>query len=176
MRWRRGRARWRAPGPRRCGASRPPRPGCCGSSSQLLQLALGAAARGGQLALEAVELLAAVGDQLELTVEVAKGGLEYPALGRGPLRALELLAQGGAGVLGGQELAQLVERDPEQVAQAQDLAHAFDVRFRVDPELPGLAVAGPGEEPDLLVVAQRAGRGAGQLGDVADAQRRRLRD
>ena len=52
--------------------------------------------------------------------------------------------------------------------------HAFDVRLRVDAVSPGLAVPGSREEPDLLVVAERAGRGAGELGDVADAQRRRL--
>ena len=87
---------------------------------------------------------------------------------------MKLLAQGGPCVFGGQQLAQLVERDTEQIAQPQDLSHPVHVGLCVGAMATGLAVLGPGQQPDLLVVAQGARGGARQLGDIADAQRHGL--
>jgi len=67
-------------------------------------------------------LLAPVLHQLELAVDVAESAaFRIRRRAAGVSVRWKLLPQGGAGVLGGEQLAQLVEGDAEQVAQAQDL-------------------------------------------------------
>ena len=81
-----------------------------------------------------------------------------------------LAAQGGAGVLGLDQLLQLLQRDAEQVLQPQQLGEALDVGLGVGAVGAGLAAAGGREEADLLVVADRPRRRPGQLRDLADPQ------
>ena len=84
--------------------------------------------------------------------------------------AVPLAAQRGAGALGLDQLLQLLQRDAEQVLQAQQLGQALDVGLGVGAVGAGLAAAGDRQQADLLVVADRPRRRAGQLGDVADPQ------
>ena len=88
------------------------------------------------------------------------------------LRGLPARAQALAGLLGLGELDQLLEREPEQVAQAHDLAQASDVGLGVEPVAALGPVRAPAEQTELLVVADRAGGGADQARDLADAVRR----
>ena len=81
---------------------------------------------------------------------------------------LPLAPQRGAGALGGDQLAELLERDAEQLAQPEQLAEPLDVLLAVGAVGAGLALLLGGEQPDLLVVADRPRRGPGELGDVAD--------
>ena len=70
----------------------------------------------GKLALEAVDLVAAAADQRELAIEVAQRLLEDLAPANRVLHAVVPLARSAArALLGGGELAQLVERDAEQL-------------------------------------------------------------
>src|SRR6202040_3393184 len=52
------------------------------------------------------------------------------------------------------------------------VAQALDVPLAVDAVAAGLALDAGREQPDLLVVADRARRGAHHLGDLADPQAR----
>ena len=69
--------------------------------------------------------------------------------------ALPLAAQRGAGALGLDQLLQLLQRDPEQVLQPQQLGEPLDVGLGVGAVGAGLAAAGRRQQPDLLVVADR---------------------
>ena len=77
----------------------------------------------------------------------------------------------GARGLGVEQHRELVEREAEQVAEPDDLAHALDVGLAVGAVLALGAVVGAGEQADLLVVADRPRRRAGELGDLSDPER-----
>src|SRR5439155_12744506 len=107
-------------------------------------------------------------DQLELTPDQGQGLLEDLAAAHGILDAtVPLAAKRGAGVLGLDQLAKLLERQAEQLLEPQQLLEPLDVGFRVEAVRTRLA-AGGGEQADLLVVADRPGCSAGAPGDPAD--------
>ena len=60
---------------------------------------------------------------------------------------MPLGAQRGARLLGLEQLLELVERDAEQLLQAQRVAQALDVALAVDAVAAGLAVALAGSSP-----------------------------
>ena len=99
--------------------------------------------------------------------------LQDAACARRAPRSGGLAAELGAGALGLEQLRQLLERQAEQIAQADDLPDPLDVGLGVERGACPRARSAPrAEQPDLLVVADRPRRGAGQLGDLADPQRR----
>src|SRR5919197_1702574 len=123
-----------------------------------------------ELALEPLELSLAPAHQLQLGPDVRERlGQKPPALGQ-VLRRPELPPELRAGRLGRHQLAELVEAEIEQVPQPPDLAQPLDVRVRVAPALALLAILRGGEQSDLLVVANRARRGPGQLRQLAYAE------
>src|SRR5204863_1489854 len=122
-----------------------------------------------QVFLQSRQLLLPAMDQLQLAIEVPHRGLQQLLAPLRVLRALELFADGRPRLLGGDQLAQLVERHPEQLLEPQDLAQPLDVGLRVLAMRARRPPAGRLEQPDLLVVADRPRRGAHELGDVADA-------
>src|SRR5581483_2206456 len=73
--------------------------------------------------------------------------------------------------LGLEQLRELLEREPEQVAQTNDLPDPIDVGLRVVAVLALRALGPLAEQPDLLVVADRPRSHACELGDLADADR-----
>src|SRR3954452_437946 len=107
---------------------------------------------GEQLLLEALELAAAIADERELALDHGVGLEQDLAAALAVVGAVELGAQLGAHVLGLDELAQLLKRRPQQVAQAQQLLEALDVGLLVDAMAPGLPVPAAGQQADLLVV------------------------
>src|SRR4051794_10684854 len=142
---------------------------------RLVELALARAhpaAACDQLGLEPGDLVAAVADELELPVQVAQRLGEDLAAARRVVDSAELAPQRRAGLLRLDQLLELLERDAEQLAQAQQLAQALHVLVAVGAVPAALAPLRVGQEPDLLVVADRARRGAGQLRELADAQPR----
>src|ERR1700739_2424938 len=84
--------------------------------------------------------------------------------------ARALLAQVSRGALRLQQLGELLQGEAEQVAQADDLPHPLDVGLGVAAMFALGSLRRGIEQADLLPVADRAGRGARQLGDLADAQ------
>src|SRR3954454_18911702 len=113
-----------------------------------------------QLGLEPLELCLARAHELELVGDVLERLLQdLPLLG-GVVGVLPALAQSGARGLGLDEPLQVVEREPEQVAQADQLPEPLDVLARVQPPLARDAVRDLGKQADLLVVADRARRRA----------------
>src|SRR3954467_13456588 len=92
---------------------------------------------------------------------------ELLLLGR-VVRRLEALANDGPRLLGLDEALQLLERDPEQVAQPDQLLQARHLGLA---ERAVTALLEPGrrrQQADLLVVADRPRRRADELGDLAD--------
>ncbi len=87
------------------------------------------------------------------------------------LGLLILAAQIGARALGLEQLRELLERQPEQITEAKDLPDAVDVGLRVAAVLALRARVPAAEQADLLVVADRPRRRAGELGELADPQR-----
>ena len=73
--------------------------------------------------------------------------LEDPLLGGRILGLLELAAQLGARGLGLEQPRQLLERQAQQVAKADDLADALDVGLGVEAMLPWARSAAPGSNP-----------------------------
>src|SRR5947208_1745554 len=120
-----------------------------------------------ELALEPLEFLLAAAHELQLARDVLERLVEQPPPGVRILGLGELAADLGARGLGGHELTQLVETQVEQVAQPDQLLQPLDVRLRVQPPLALLALLGCGQEPDLLVVANRARRRARELRQLA---------
>ena len=105
-------------------------------------------AAGQQLLLELLDLLPPPPHQLELVADVAEALLEdLPPPHRVLDAAMPLAAQGGAGVLGLDQLLQLLERDAEQVAQPQQLVEPLDVALVVCPMGAGLASPARGSRP-----------------------------
>src|ERR1700689_730497 len=84
--------------------------------------------------------------------------------------AAQLRAPLRAGLLGGEQRLELVERDAEQVLEAHDLRDALHLLVRVQAMLARMARGLGGQQADLLVVADRPGRGTEQARYVADAQ------
>src|SRR3954452_4305579 len=125
-----------------------------------------------ELGLEPGDLVAAVADELELAVEVAQRLGEDLAAARGIVDGAELAPQRRPRLLGLDQLLELLERDAEKLAQAQQLAQALDVLVAVGAVPAALARLRGRQEPDLLVVADRAWRGARQLCELADAEGR----
>src|ERR1700691_3630027 len=138
---------------------------------ELAQLAAHALAGLAELALELGEFAGAVLDELELAVDVAEGLLEQRAAALGvDVVAAQLGAHRGAGLLGGEQRLELLERDAEQALEAHHLAQALDLGLGVGAVLPGWPRGDLGQQADLLVVADRARCGADEPRDVADAQ------
>src|SRR5438034_1040678 len=81
-----------------------------------------------------------------------------------------LLAQRGARLLRGEQLLELVEADAEQLLEAKRVAQALDVLLAVHAMATGRPLGAAGQQPDLLVVPDRARRGAGAPRDLADPQ------
>ena len=79
------------------------------------------------------------------------------------------LAQDGAGGLGIHPVAQLGERQAEQVAHADQIRQTGLVLLVVEP-VSALGAAAVGQEAELLVVAHGARRGADTAGKLADAE------
>jgi hypothetical protein len=90
-----------------------------------------------QITFERIDVRAPRADERQLALEVPERLAQQALAVARILGPAELLAQGRARVLGGHELAQLVERDPENVLEAQDLAQALDVGLVVGPVAPG---------------------------------------
>ena len=112
------------------------------------------------------------GEQVELALDVAERLVEdlAAAVAVG-VAVVPLLAQHAACLLDLEQLLQLVEADAEERLEPQRLAQALDVGVGVEAMAPGLALlAAAGQQPDLLVVADRARGRADELGDLADAQ------
>src|SRR5689334_12601929 len=129
-----------------------------------------ALAAGLQLGLELLDLGAATGDELELTIEVPRGLLEDRGAPAGAgMPVVPLVAQRRARVLRLDDLAQLLERQAEQLLEPQRVAQPLHVLLGVGAVLAGLALARRAEEADLLVVADRARCRADRPGDLADA-------
>src|SRR5438105_5144638 len=83
------------------------------------------------------------------------------------LRCLKALAQRRTRLFGFEKLLELVEGEVEQVAQPLELADALDVGVGVE-TVRALAPFAALEQADLLVVADRARRDAGELRELAD--------
>src|SRR5581483_10950032 len=81
-------------------------------------------------------------------------------------------AQRGAGLLGLGELDELLERQPEQVAQPDQLLQPADIRLGIGPVRPLLTLRSRPEQPELFVVADRPRRDADALRHLADAEGR----
>ncbi len=79
-----------------------------------------------------------------------------------------LIAQGGARLYGFGELDELVECQPQQVAEANELLQTGDVGIGVEPVCALRALPGLVEQPELFVVADRARGDTGSLGYFAD--------
>src|SRR5205807_802251 len=123
-----------------------------------------------ELGLELLELAVPRANQIELSRDVTKRFLEDPPARILVFGEVVLAAELGASGLGIEQLRQLLQREAQQVAQADDLADAVHVSGRVPTVLALDAVNRAREHPDLLVVADGPRRRAGQLGDLADAQ------
>ncbi len=85
--------------------------------------------------------------------------------------ARPLIAQSSAGLFGLGELDEFLEREAEQVAQSDQALQANDVRLAVEAMR---ALAPPGsrtQQPELLVVADRARRHADLFGHLTDPER-----
>ncbi len=107
---------------------------CAGawSSVQLAQLAAYTLVRLRQLRFQARQLRGAAADELELTVEMAEGLAQELTAALGvDIVSPQLGADRGAGVLGGEQRLELLERYPEQLFQAQHLAQALDLGLGV---------------------------------------------
>ncbi len=133
-------------------------PAAAGRSSvgQLGQAAEGEIAAVEQLTLELLELAPAVLNEIELGADVAERLVEDPPADGGILGRLPLAAQPGAGSLGLEQLRELLEREPEQVLEPDDLLDPIDFAGGVAAVLSLLALGRAGQQPDLLVVADRA--------------------
>ena len=109
--------------------------------------------------------------ELELAVDVAERLAEQLAPPAGiDVVAAQLRAHLRARLLGGEQRLQLLQRDAEQVLQAHHLAQPLDLGVRVEAVRARWALGRLGQQADLLVVADRARRGAHRACDVADAQ------
>src|SRR6185437_13710231 len=110
-------------------------------------------------------------DERKLALDIRNRLLDNPealllarvAFPAAPQRSTRLLRLG--------ELDELFERQSEQVAQPDQLLQAADVRIGIRPVRALLAPRARPEQPELLVVADRARGHAHLLRDVSDAQR-----
>ena len=100
---------------------------------------------------------------------------QQPPLDLRVLGLAELAPDLSAGRLGLEQLRQLLEREPQQVAEPDDLARSARRPPACRAVLARSRSARARQQADLLVVADRARRRAGQLGDLADPQRARWR-
>src|SRR5436190_7420250 len=92
------------------------------------------AAPGHELLLQRGDLVPAAADQLELAIDVSHRLVEdLAAADRLADAASPLAPQGGPGALGAGQLAQLLERDAEQLLEVEQLAQALHVRALVEP-------------------------------------------
>src|SRR3954449_1795114 len=98
----------------------------------LPQAAAHTALAGHELALEPLELLLAPAHELELVVDELHRLVEQPAAVADVLGLGEFPTDLGARLLGGHELAQLVESEVEQIAQPHHLLEALHVVLRVE--------------------------------------------
>src|SRR5215210_1846006 len=138
---------------------------------QLAQPPCQPAAPGHELLLQRGDLVPAAADQFELAVDVSHRLVEdLAAADRLVDAASPLASQGSPGALGARQLTQLLERDAEQLLEAQQLAQPLHVRALVESVRARRPAAGGREQADLLVVADRARRGPRRLGHLADPQ------
>lgn len=128
-----------------------------------------------ELAGELAERAHAHLDQLELPLhELDRAVDDARALGVG--RGVRpLVAEGSPCLLGLDESDQLFEREPEEVAEAGELAQPFDVCVGVAAVLSLGAIGVEGKEAELFPVANRARRESDELRDLADPVRTLLR-
>src|SRR5690349_5055585 len=141
------------------------------SRVHLLQSRTDALAARRQLALELVEGCPARADERELCLHVAVRLGQQLLLLRRVVGVLPALAQNGARLLRLEQPLQLLERDPEQVAQPDQLAQARDLGLAVRAVAPLLEAGRRRQQADLLVVADRPRRRPDELGDLADPVR-----
>src|SRR2546423_2368942 len=85
---------------------------------------------------------------------------------------MPFLAQRASGVLCLDDVAQLVQRQAEQVLQPQDLLQTLHVGVRVQPVAACAAIHRARQQPELLVVADGPRGGPGPLRGFTDTQPR----
>src|SRR3954447_15515545 len=140
-----------------------------GKLVQFAQAPLDALAARDQLALELLDRRAPRAQQAELALDVAERLVEdHPSAVLVHVTGVPLRPQRSASVLCLDQRLQLVERDAEQLLELQHLAQALDVGLVVGAVRAMLAVVRALQQPDLLVVADRARRGADLARYVAD--------
>src|SRR5262249_33839993 len=89
--------------------------------------------------------------------------------------AAQLRPHGRSGILGGEQRFELFERHPEELFQAHHLAQPLHLLLAVESMSARRSSRRLGQQADLLVVADRPGRGAHQLRHIADPERVRGR-
>ena len=151
-----------SPGPRLQGVLRGPRSRAAEGARGAVFLKLGG---------ELLELPAAAPDEVQLAADVPQQLLEDPSSVRRRFGLGQLSPQMGASRLRLQQRGQLLKREPEQIAQADDLRDALHVGRGVGAVLALLPSGGGAEQPELLPVPDRARRRAGELSELTDSQR-----
>jgi transposase InsO family protein len=124
-----------------------------------------------ELVRELVQRRLAAADEGELALDVRNRLLDDAK----PLLVARILlpatSQRGPRLLRLGELDELLERQAEQVAQADQLLEAADVRLGIRPVRTLVASAARAEQPELLVVTDRARRDADALRHFTDPER-----
>src|SRR5664280_1068287 len=138
-------------------------------SSQRPQLGSQALSLRRQFPLELGQRLLAAPYQGQLRLDVSERLLHDLAPLAARVGRAETIAQKRAGLLRLEQILQLLQRQPEQVAQAQQLAQTQDVRVVVGSVLPLRVPGRSRQEAALLVVADRARAGADEPGQLAYA-------
>src|SRR6185312_473897 len=130
-----------------------------------------ALARLAELVLESRELAGAVTHERELAVDVPERLLEQLAAAVGvDIVSAQLRAHLRPRLLGAEHGLELLERQSKQVFEAHHLPQSLDIGIVIDAVGARHASRRAREQPDLLVVADRARRRAGEPRDVTDAQ------
>src|SRR5205807_6158432 len=126
-----------------------------------------------QLLLQAIKFLLPRPNQLELPRDMPKRLAEDVRArgGVGVLRAPPLRSKCRARIFGFDQLLELVERQPEQLLQAQDLLEPLDIRLVVEAMLAAAPLVASRQQPDLLVIPHGARRRPHALGNLADPER-----
>src|SRR3954454_9744097 len=137
--------------------------------AQFAEPLMDAAAAACELGLELLDRAAACAQQLELALDMAQGLVEDdPAPALVDVAGRPLGAQRRSRILRLDEGLELVERHTEQFLQLHHVAQALDIAVVVDAVRPVFAPLGGRQQADLLVVADRPGRRADRLCDLAD--------
>ncbi len=139
---------------------------------QLAELATHALARLAQLVLELSQLAGAAADELELAVDVAERLLQQlaAALRRSTSSRRSCARTSARASSAVSSVFSSSRETPSRSFRRITSRRRSTSASRVEPVLTRRPRGRLGEQPDLLVVADRARRGADQAGDVADAQ------